>query len=172
MMRYLMLVAVLSVGCKKKALVLDEPTPYEPTPYEPQVAPEPEVPEPVKQIVRNFSRVQFDYDSAGLSDYSLRLLGANAEIMQAFPAIRVEVQGHADERGTTDYNLALGERRAQAVKDALAGMGVAGSRLTAISYGEERPIITESSESAWSVNRRAEFRVIAGGGPEVEGTVD
>ena len=76
------------------------------------------------------------------------------------------MQGHADDRGTTDYNLALGERRARAVRDALTSMGASSSQLTVISYGEERPLANGSGEGSWSQNRRAEFRVTTGASKE------
>jgi len=85
--------------------------------------------------------------------------------------IKVEVQGHADERGTTDYNLALGERRASAVYSYLSGAGgVSSARLKKISYGEERPLASGSAEAAWSKNRRCEFVITWGGVQSVRGT--
>ena len=82
------------------------------------------------------------------------------------------MQGHTDERGTTDYNLALGDRRANAVKDYLVGAGIGPSRLTIVSYGEELPAASGSNERAWSQNRRAEFVVTWGGEGEVKGTTE
>jgi peptidoglycan-associated lipoprotein len=98
-------------------------------------------------------------------------LDHNATVLLGHANLNLEVQGHADERGTTDYNLALGQQRAQSVYDYLVGQGVGTSRLTLISYGEELPSEMNSTEQAWSLNRRAEFR-ITWGGDSVEGTTD
>jgi peptidoglycan-associated lipoprotein len=158
-----------SAGCKK-------PTP----PETPIVAPPPPpappapavVPEPVVQMARNFQRVYFDLDSATLASASKAALDENVALMQANPDIKVELQGHADERGTTDYNLALGQRRADAVRRYLGAQGIAGSRFSVVSFGEERPLQSGSSESAWSQNRRAEFRITWGEGAAVRGTTN
>ncbi len=82
-------------------------------------------------------------------------LARNAELLAASRSSSVTIEGHADERGTNEYNLALGDRRANAVRDYLSSLGVGGERLRTISYGEERPVCTESDESCWSQNRRA-----------------
>ena len=85
--------------------------------------------------------------------------------------IKVEIQGHADERGTTDYNLALGQKRSDSVKSYLVSAGVAPSRLSSISYGEEQPLDMAHTEIAWSKNRRAEFRITWGGG-DLQGSTE
>ena len=114
----------------------------------------------------------FGYDSTGVTSDSSSALELDVSILQKNPETRIEIQGHADERGTTEYNLALGQRRAEAVKDRMTRMGIAGSRLATISYGEERPLVSAQNESAWSQNRRAEFRVLSTGSSEaVKGTV-
>lgn len=104
--------------------------------------------------------VYFDYDSPQLGDEALRTLEGNAAWLRANPAVRVEIQGHCDERGTIEYNLSLGSKRANAVRDHLARLGVAISRLEAVSYGKEKPAVPGNDESAWAKNRRAEFVVI------------
>jgi peptidoglycan-associated lipoprotein len=116
------------------------------------------------RMAGNFERVYFDLDADALGSEAKGALADNAKIMADFPDVRVEVQGHADERGTTEYNIALDQRRAQAVRTALLGSGVAGSRVTTVSFGEERPAVAGSGESYWSKNRRAEFRVVWGEG--------
>lgn len=121
-------------------------------------------------LVRNFQRVFFSTDSSTLTTDSQDALRENAMILKTFPRIQIEVQGHADERGTIDYNLALGQRRGKAVLDFLNAEGVAPSRVAIVSYGEERPLDSGSSQSAWAKNRRAEFRVITPE-PAVVGTV-
>jgi peptidoglycan-associated lipoprotein len=100
--------------------------------------------------------VPFDYDSAKLSDEALAVLKANAEVIKADPAVEVLVAGHCDERGTTAYNLALGQKRAKEVRDYYVSLGVDGGRVATISYGKEQPLCSESNDECWSKNRRAE----------------
>ena len=99
-----------------------------------------EAPQHVQDLIANFQRVHFAFDSSSLTPESQEALAANAKIMQSHPKVRVQIQGHADERGTSDYNLALGDRRAKIVLDALVSAGVSPQRLDTISYGEEAPI--------------------------------
>ena len=106
--------------------------------------------------------VRFGYDSWDVSEKALTRLQNNAEWMKANPDVTVHVEGHADERGTAEYNLALGNRRAQAVVDFYTNFGLNADRFTIVSYGEERPASQESNESAWALNRRAEFVITAG----------
>lgn len=100
-------------------------------------------------------RVFFALDSSVLSSEAQATLGRQVTWLQANPAVKVTVQGHADERGTREYNLALGERRATAAKNFLASAGVDASRLSTISYGKEHPAVVGSTEEAWNQNRRA-----------------
>lgn len=127
--------------------------------------------EAVDRMAENFARVYFDFDSSTLGAESKAALDANVRIMQQHPSLTVEIQGHADERGTTDYNVALGDRRANAVRKHMILTGVSSDRVRTVSYGEEVPAIRGSNESAWSKNRRAEFRILAGQ-DGVAGTVD
>jgi peptidoglycan-associated lipoprotein len=111
---------------------------------------------------RGFSPdVYFEYDESELSDEARERLARNAELLRAQVQFMVTIEGHADERGTNEYNLSLGEKRASAVRDYLGSLGVDGSRLRTISYGEERPVCTTSEESCWSQNRRGHM-VITG----------
>ena len=111
---------------------------------------------------RGFSPdIYFNLDDSTLSDESRERLARNAELLKGRPEFQLTIEGHADERGTNEYNLALGERRANAVRDYLSSLGVDGGRLRTISYGEERPVCTESEESCWSQNRRGHM-VITG----------
>ena len=126
--------------------------------------------EAVQQLIRNFGRVHFAVDRSTLEADAVAALDENAEIQQRHMGIRVEVQGHADARGTVDYNLALGQRRADAVARRLSQMGVHPTRVTTVSYGEERPRAAGTGETAWSENRRAEFRVLTGTG--ARGTIE
>ncbi len=98
----------------------------------------------------------FDYDSAELSGGALAILKANAAVVKANAGIEVLVAGNCDERGTTAYNLALGQRRAKAVRDYYIRLGVDGARVATISYGKERPLCSESTAACWSRNRRGE----------------
>ncbi len=100
--------------------------------------------------------VLFDFDSAQLTDYAQRVLDRQAAFMKARPETRVIIGGHADERGTREYNLALGERRASSARDYLVAKGVNAARIRIISYGKERPAAVGSSEAAWRLNRRSE----------------
>jgi peptidoglycan-associated lipoprotein len=100
-------------------------------------------------------RVFFDYDSSALSADSQHTLEKQAAWLKQYGSVKVTVEGHCDERGTREYNLALGERRADATKKYLVGLGIPASRISTISYGKERPAVIGSDESAWSQNRRA-----------------
>ncbi|MEY2882506.1 MAG: peptidoglycan-associated lipoprotein Pal [Pseudomonadota bacterium] len=105
--------------------------------------------------------VLFGYDSYELDEDARTILGKQAEWLARYPQVRVTVEGHSDERGTREYNLALGDRRATAAKNFLAAQGVDTSRMTTISYGKERPAADGSDEAAWAQNRRA-VTVVAG----------
>lgn len=108
------------------------------------------------------ARVHFDYDMSVLRDDARRTLDAKLPVLRADPSIRLRVEGHADERGSTEYNIVLGNRRANAVVSYLADFGIERSRLQTISLGEERPYVAGQGESTWAQNRRAEF-VVTGG---------
>jgi peptidoglycan-associated lipoprotein len=103
--------------------------------------------------------VFFAYDSAALSDEARATLQAHVGWLDRHPAATVVIEGHCDERGTVEYNLALGDQRARSVNDYLVGLGVAPARLATVSYGKERPLDPGSGEAAWSRNRRAHFVV-------------
>ncbi len=99
--------------------------------------------------------VLFQYDSYEIDDTARTILGKQAEWLARYPSVKVTIEGHADERGTREYNLALGDRRATAAKNFLAAQGVATARMSTISYGKERPAEAGSDEAAWAQNRRA-----------------
>jgi peptidoglycan-associated lipoprotein len=103
--------------------------------------------------------IQFEYDQAELTDQARAILERNAQWIKSHPAAKVRVEGHCDERGTVEYNLALGERRAQATREYLVSLGVAAERLATVSYGKERPLDTGGTEAAFARNRRAHFAV-------------
>jgi peptidoglycan-associated lipoprotein len=106
--------------------------------------------------------VQFELDSAALSDAARSTLAGHATWLKTHAGARVTVEGHCDERGTTDYNLALGEQRARAAREYLVGLGVAANRLQTVSFGKEKPLDPASNEQAWARNRRAHFVVVGG----------
>ena len=106
--------------------------------------------------------VQFEYDESDITAAAERILRAKLPILRSSPSVRLRLEGHADERGSTEYNLALGSRRAESVRDFLSGFGISANRFTTTSFGEERPAVNRSDEVAWAQNRRVEF-VIAGG---------
>ncbi|HEY2942406.1 MAG TPA: peptidoglycan-associated lipoprotein Pal [Vicinamibacteria bacterium] len=103
--------------------------------------------------------IHFEYDSANLTDQARSVLEKHALWLQNHRSAKVLVEGHCDERGTVEYNLALGEKRARAARDYLASLGVASDRLRTTSYGKERPLDTATNEAAWAANRRAHFAV-------------
>lgn len=104
--------------------------------------------------------VYFEFDKSDLKPEARQKLDGNARWLRSHPEFLVRIEGHCDERGTNEYNLALGERRANTAKDYQVSLGVEGGRLETISYGEERPVCTESSESCWWRNRRAHMVIV------------
>lgn len=103
--------------------------------------------------------VYFDFDKYDLKPEARERLAKNAEFLKEHTGFIVTIEGHADERGTNDYNIALGDRRSNAAKEYLVSLGITANRIRTVSYGEEQPVCTESSESCWSRNRRAEFHL-------------
>ncbi len=106
--------------------------------------------------------VNFDYDESVITNEAEQILRRKIPILRNSPTVRIRMEGHADERGSTEYNLALGSRRAESVSEFLAGFGISGDRFTTTSFGEDRPLVNHSDEAAWARNRRVEF-VITGG---------
>jgi peptidoglycan-associated lipoprotein len=104
-------------------------------------------------------RVFFEFDQSDLSPQSQETVEKLVAWMQSYPDVTLTLEGHADERGTREYNLALGERRANSVRDYLVALGIDSSRLSTISYGKERPAVLGSNEEAWAQNRRGVFVV-------------
>lgn len=105
--------------------------------------------------------VYFGFNSSTLGGSTRSALDNNADFLNSNPAVDVQIEGHADERGGIQYNLALGERRAKAVRDYLVAKGIESKRISTISYGKERPVAEGHDESAWSKNRRANFVITA-----------
>ncbi|MDX1384826.1 MAG: peptidoglycan-associated lipoprotein Pal [Thermoanaerobaculia bacterium] len=172
--------AVVATGCKKKPPQAPEQVmesaPATPEPVE--VKDEPAMPPPVdetpdlmslelqelnERILREglIGHVYFDFDRYELKPEARERLAKNAEFMKGHPGLIFRIEGHCDERGTNEYNIALGDRRANAARDYLMSLGVEGIQLQTVSYGEERPFCTSShDESCWWQNRRAHFLAI------------
>ena len=148
-----------------------EPPPPEPVPPPPEPPVEPEYVSPWSEDIVEANRevhekgllgdVYFEFDKATLTDSTRSQLGKNADFLKSRDGedFVITIEGHCDERGTNDYNLALGDRRANSARDYLTSLGISGDRLKTISYGEERPQCDDSNEDCWQLNRRAYFRV-------------
>lgn len=163
---------LLASGCAKKPVaeeaVIEEPTEVAVVEDQPAAVVEQQVDEAAaaraaaeaaaNRAVRGLSRVYFDFDQYVLTAGAKQQLATNAELLRAAPSVKVQIEGHCDERGSDEYNLALGEKRALATKNYLVSLGVAASRMTIISYGEETPLDPAKTEAAWAKNRRAEFK--------------
>lgn len=160
------LAAVLVVaGCASKP----KPAPEAPPPPPPPAASMPSqvestvVPGSVQDFRVNVGdTVHFDYDKYAITSEDRDILQRQASWLQKYAQVRVTVEGHCDERGTREFNLALGARRANAVKEYLVSLGVSSGRVDTISYGKERPICTESNESCWAQNRRGLTTITSG----------
>jgi len=139
------------------------PTPAAPAPTPPSAAPMPAAPSTPPAAPQEYTAnaalkdVYFDFDKANIRPGDARILEAGAEYLKANRDQIVLIEGHCDERGTAEYNLALGERRAKAAMNYLIAQGVDGSRITLVSYGKERPVCTERTEACWALNRHDRF---------------
>jgi peptidoglycan-associated lipoprotein len=169
----LALLAIITIAACSKRQPAQEPAPQTPTstPTPPpsgtgNTGGNRPAADPNEEVRRKLSvmmeTVYFDYDEATIRQDAATSLQAKLPILREDASIRFRVEGHADERGSLEYNLALGQRRAQAVKDYLVGFGIDASRITVQSFGEDRPADPGSNESAWALNRRAEFVITAG----------
>ncbi len=166
---------LLTVSCQSRTQVQQPTEPAEPgpttdvttptTPEEPMEPSEPmidteDINERERMAMRNRfmnEDVYFEFDSSSLMPAAQRMLRMKADWLANNPDDTVIIEGHCDERGTNEYNLALGDRRAESCKAFLVNLGIASSRITTISYGEERPVDRDSNEEAWAKNRRAHF---------------
>lgn len=106
--------------------------------------------------------VHFDYDESAITAEAEQILRRKIPILRSSPTVRLRLEGHADERGSTEYNLALGSRRAESISDFLSGFGIAADRLMTTSFGEERPLVNSTDETSWAQNRRVEFSITGG----------
>ena len=111
--------------------------------------------DPKTALIKVGDRVLFGYDSSELDDEDRSILDNQGKFLNQNPSLKVTIEGHCDERGTREYNLALGEKRASAVKDYLISVGINSDRISVVSYGKERPQVLGSNKAAWSMNRRS-----------------
>jgi peptidoglycan-associated lipoprotein len=169
------LIFSFAVSCKKKPKEVPPPPPPQqqeqpvvekveaPVVQEPQLTEEEMfLQKSLDQINREkpLGTIYFDYDRALIRDDARAVLDGNAAWLKKFRTAKILVEGHCDERGTEEYNLALGEKRAKSAQDYLLSMGIASDRIKIISYGKSQPINPGHDESAWQMNRRAQFLVI------------
>jgi peptidoglycan-associated lipoprotein len=112
------------------------------------------------KVNSNLKTVYFDFDKSDLNEESLEFLKENAVYLSKNLSLKVVIEGHTDNRGTSEYNLSLGQRRALKVKDYYVSFGISPSRVATISYGSEKPVIDESNDAAWAKNRRAETKTL------------
>ena len=162
------LVAACETAPEEKAAVSGAGAATAATTAAPTVSPPPAPPAPAATqdgLIREAGdRVFFDFDKYNLKADARGTLEKQAAWLKKWPAVTITVEGHCDERGTREYNLALGERRANSVKDYLVALGVNPSRIKTISYGKERPVALGSNETAWAQNRRGVTMVTGGAG--------
>lgn len=149
--------AVALAGCSKKA---PEQLPPAPQNVAPEQTAAPTGPAPGTQahfvdVMRGADTIFFDTDKFDIDAEDQAALRQQAEYMRQYSDVRATIEGHCDERGTREYNIALGERRANAAKNYLVSLGIPANRLTTVSYGKERPVALGSNEQAWAQNRRA-----------------
>lgn len=158
------MVSLAFLGCPSSKQVTQSEVPVEEAPVEPPPPPPREEPrpEPPRETPRPLvlGNINFDYDKFELTPTARSILSEHATALRNRPEANVRIAGHCDERGTIEYNLALGEKRANSVRNYLISLGVEGSRLSTISYGKERPLDSRSNEQAWAQNRRAEFVIL------------
>ncbi|OJT95131.1 MAG: peptidoglycan-associated lipoprotein [Alphaproteobacteria bacterium 65-7] len=163
-LKFACLAGVLALGActKKQEAVATTPPPAPPPPV--AAAPAPGIlPGSAEDFRVNVGdTVHFALDQYNIEAGDQAVLQRQAAWLQKYPAVRITIEGHADERGTREYNLALGARRANAVREALVSQGVSAGRVETVSYGKERPICTDSSESCWSQNRRGVTTITGG----------
>ncbi len=123
----------------------------------PPPPPPPKGPSDDELFLREVRDAYFDYDKADIRPDARASLSQTADFLKGHPSIKATIEGHCDERGSTEYNLALGDRRATAVKQYLVSLGVSADRLSTVSFGKEKPFCNESNESCWQQNRRGHF---------------
>ena len=158
--------ALLLAACTHKQEAVNTAPPPAPPPAA-QPAPAPVTSRIIPGSAEDFrvnvgDTVHFAFDQYNVEDNDKQILSRQAAWLAKYPSVRVTVEGHADERGTREYNLALGARRANAVKEFLVSQGVSTARVETVSYGKERPICTQSDEACWAQNRRGVTTITGG----------
>ncbi len=149
---------LFTVGCQKKTVTQAKAPAPAPAPATQPQAPAPVTPPDTSAMIMQ-EDVYFEFDKATLTPVAQDNLMRKAAWLRENSNVTVTIEGHCDERGTNEYNLALGDRRADSAKAFLVDLGVAASRLTTISYGEERPLCTWRNEECWAKNRRGHFAI-------------
>jgi peptidoglycan-associated lipoprotein len=165
-----LLIAVLSSvlvlwGCPKKPEEAPMPEAEKPAVEAPREAPpapveekkEEALPAPVERAAEGLQPIHFDFDRSFIRDDAKPVMQANADWLKANPKVKIRIEGNCDERGTIEYNQALGQRRAAAAKKYLTDLGISTGRISLISYGKEKPVCTASTEECWQRNRRDDF---------------
>ena len=152
---------ITSCGGPKDVPVEEPPPVVEPVDTTPAPEPPPPPPPPPRLEENELMTVYFDFDKYNLRADAKVGLDHNYDLLKEFPDVIIKLEGHCDERGTIEYNLSLGDKRAQATVDYLVGLGIDPGRLSVISYGKERPVDPGHGEDAWAKNRRCEFRIIS-----------
>ncbi len=155
---------LLAVGCAQQTVKSDEGAVAAPKASSMKEADRTMKMEAFKKALSEFGSnvVYFDFDKSGIRSDMRSVMDQKAQFLLEYPSVRIQIAGHCDERGTAEYNVALGHRRAQSTKEYLVSLGVSASRIDSISYGEERPADPRHHELAWAKNRRANFNVIGG----------
>ena len=169
------LILSMATSCKKKVKEVPPPPPPQ-AQEQPRVerVEEPAIKEPVlteeeifmKKTLEEINQekplamIHFDYDKYNIRPDAVPVLEANARWLKKFPTVKILIEGHCDERGTEEYNLALGEKRAKSTMDYLVSLGISPERIRIISYGKSQPLDPRSTEEAWAKNRRAQFLII------------
>jgi len=152
----MLIASFLIIGCAgKKEVKKVEEVKQEPVVEE--VVPQDTMPT-LDQITAKLSSIHFDFDKYAIRTGDTEILKVNAEVLKAYPDVKIVIEGSCDDRGTNEYNMALGEKRAKAAKDFLVNLGLADARFSTISYGEENPVDPTKTEEAWAKNRRDDFK--------------
>lgn len=166
--RFLTIVSILAIlmliiGCGPKPKPISETSQTDTTAIEEPVEKPVEPPPPPPPVLSQsqFATAYFDFDKYNLRGDARTALDQNYDLLNEFTDAIIKIEGHCDERGTIEYNLSLGEKRARSTMDYLTGLGIAADRISIISYGKERPADAGSNETAWGKNRRCEFRIVS-----------
>lgn len=169
------LMGLLGCATQKKAVIEQKPAPVEKVVVEQKPAPQPQVKEAPQKIEKvvvveekpsvpkdlKFGSIYFDFDTSTIRSDQQSMLRNNAQLLSQYMTVTILIEGHCDERGTNEYNVALGQRRADAVKDYMIDYGIDRSRISTVSYGEEHLVDSGHNETAWAKNRRSELSIVS-----------